>query len=281
VFHEAEEPWLLGLERWHPPWDSHGSAGFRVAHFAGFLPHYQYRVRARRRRRPKRGPRRPHGRTAARARARARVVERVLGRRGGGVAACMHAACVSCFSHFFDCVCSFRAAARRARLFLSLSQLPLKYQERVVLLRGAGGELSALGAPGVRWHHTPGHAPSHVVYAHAPSRTLLAGDLADVLLSPQLPELPDGRPVVPGALMLYTLTAFAGADAAAAAASLCRVAYDERTFSYDRVRPYHDATKEGLTRAQLQPLAEEAAHCGGTWPGAADADAAAAAEVAA
>jgi hypothetical protein len=105
-----------------------------------------------------------------------------------------------------------------------------------------------------------------VVYAHAPSATLLAGDLADVLRDPQLPTLPDGRPVVPGAVMLYTLTAFAGADAALAAASLCRVAYDE-SIVYDRVRPYHDVTKEGLTRAQLQPLAEEAARCGGTWPG--------------
>ena len=130
-------------------------------------------------------------------------------------------------------------------------------------LRGSGGDLSALGVPGVTWEHTPGHAPGHVVYLHSPSGTLLAGDLADVLRDPPgTAALPDGRPVLPGQTALYTWTIMADSDAALAATSLCRVAHDSATFPYAIVKPYHDATKAGLTRAQLQPLAEAAAHCG-------------------
>jgi hypothetical protein len=77
--------------------------------------------------------------------------------------------------------------------------------------------------------------------------------------------LPDGRRLVAGQPTLLTLTVFHGSDAAVAAASLCRVAYDER-IAFDTLRPYHDATKRGLTRAQLRPLAEAAAHCGGVAP---------------
>ena len=101
--------------------------------------------------------------------------------------------------------------------------------------------------------------------AHAPSRTLLAGDLADFLLNPPgVDTLPDGRALVKGQPAMYTLTIFAGADAEAARRSLCRVAYDTR-LSYDAVRFAHDATKAPHTRAQLQPLAEAAARCGGKF----------------
>ena len=136
---------------------------------------------------------------------------------------------------------------------------------RGVALSGASGELSKLGAAGVSWHHLPGHAPSHVAYAHAPSRTLLAGDLADFLLDPPgVAALSDGRALVRGQPAMYTLTIFAGADAAAARRSLCRVAYDTR-IAYDAVRFAHDATKAPHTRAELQPLAEAAAGCGGKF----------------
>ena len=141
--------------------------------------------------------------------------------------------------------------------------------ERAVLLRGASGDLAALGVPGVTWHHLPGHAPSHVVYAHAPSRSLLAGDIADVLLDAAGGTLlPDGRRLQAGGPAMYTLTVMAGADAAQARASLCRLAYD-RSIVFDVARPYHDATKRGLTRAQLAPLVEAAAQCGGVAPAAA------------
>jgi len=136
---------------------------------------------------------------------------------------------------------------------------------RGVALSGAGGSLASLGVPGVTWQHLPGHAPSHVAYAHAKSRTLLAGDLADFLLDPPgVKTLPDGRPIVKGQPAMYTLTIFAGADAALARRSLCRVAYDSRV-SYDAVRFAHDATKSAHTRAELQPLAEAAAQCGGKF----------------
>lgn len=136
---------------------------------------------------------------------------------------------------------------------------------RGVALRGSSGELSALGAPGLKWHHLPGHAPSHVAYVHGPSRTLLAGDLADFLLDPPGVEaLPDGRVLLRGQPAMYTLTIFAGADALQARRSLCRVAYD-KGIAYERVRFAHDATKSAHSRAELQPLAEAAAQCNGKF----------------
>ena len=148
---------------------------------------------------------------------------------------------------------------------LSVRQMPAG--AHAVVLRGASGSLAALGAPGVTWHHTPGHAPSHVVYAHAASQSLLAGDIADLLLDPPggVSALPDGRPIIPGQLAAFTMTAMHRASGAQAAASLCRVAYDA-AIPYDTARPYHDATKRGVSRAQLQLLAEAAAHCGGKAP---------------
>lgn len=144
--------------------------------------------------------------------------------------------------------------------------MQLEDRSRAVLLRGASGDLSELGAPGITWYHTPGHAPSHVVYAHAPSRSLLAGDIADVLVDAEGgTTLPDGRVLKPGAPALFTLTVFAGASEAEARRSLCRLAYDA-SIPFDVARPYHDATKRGFTRAQLAPLVEEAARCGGSVP---------------
>ena len=134
--------------------------------------------------------------------------------------------------------------------------------ERTVLLHGWEGELASVGAPGVRWFHLPGHAPSHVVYLLESSRIMLAGDIADVLLAP-LPggvkTLPDGRELQDGKLYLFTMTGLADADAALAARSLCRLAFELEGF--DTVLPYHDATKAGLTREALQALVREAVSC--------------------
>ena len=145
--------------------------------------------------------------------------------------------------------------------FLPRTQYALPASAARKALSGPTGNLAALGAPQITWHHLPGHAPSMVGYVHAPSRTLLAGDVADFLLDPPgVTVLPDKRPVVPGQPALYTLTIFAGADVTRAKRSLCRVAYDG-SIEYDTVRFAHDATKSAHTRAELQPLAEAAARC--------------------
>ena len=89
------------------------------------------------------------------------------------------------------------------------------------------------------------------------------GDLADLVQDPPgVAALPDGRALAPGQPALYTLTVMDGANATVARASLCRVAYDTR-MAWTTIRLYHDATKQGLTRAAFQKLAEAAAHCNG------------------
>ena len=133
--------------------------------------------------------------------------------------------------------------------------------DRVALLRGASGDLAVHGAPEIHWAHTPGHAPSHVVWLHAPSRTLLGGDIADFLLAP-LPvvrTLPDGRAMQEGRVYGYTMTGMHAANAVEAAASLCWMAF--KLEGYDVVRPAHDSTKRGFSRAEVQALARDAAGC--------------------
>jgi glyoxylase-like metal-dependent hydrolase (beta-lactamase superfamily II) len=135
-------------------------------------------------------------------------------------------------------------------------------KERTVLLQGAKGELSSLGAQGVHWFHLPGHAPGHVVYLLEKSKVLLAGDIADLLLAP-LPggvtALPDGRALQDGQLYLFTMTGMDAADGALAGRSLCRLAFELQ--GWDRVLPYHDATKAGLDRETIQRLVLEAVTC--------------------
>jgi len=131
-----------------------------------------------------------------------------------------------------------------------------------VVLAGKGGDLTKHGVPGVTWTHLPGHSPSHIVYTLS-SGIVLGGDIADVLLDPPgVKALPDGRPIVPGKVALFTLTVMADADATVAAASLCRLAND-KSLSWQRILPYHDATKAGFTRAQFRTLVEESGACRG------------------
>jgi glyoxylase-like metal-dependent hydrolase (beta-lactamase superfamily II) len=133
--------------------------------------------------------------------------------------------------------------------------------DRVTLLSGSAGKLSGIGAPGLSWHHLPGHSPSHVVYIHKRSGQVLAGDIADVLLAPlpgSVKVLPDGRVLEKGKLYLFTMTALDGADAGLAAASLCRLAFELP--GWTRAVPYHDATKSGLDKRKLQQLVREAGH---------------------
>lgn len=135
--------------------------------------------------------------------------------------------------------------------------LPARY---AVPLKGAAGDLTKLGVPGVAWLHLPGHSPSHVVW-NINSSIILGGDIADVLLDPPgVTALPDGRPIVPGKVALYTLTVMADADAAVAAASLCRLAHDT-SLKWHRILPYHDATKTGFSRAQFKQLVQETTAC--------------------
>ena len=149
----------------------------------------------------------------------------------------------------------------------ALGMLP-RYQnvvpaDRTIALKGSSGSLDVHGLKGLSWHHTPGHAPSHVIYIHASTGIALGGDLADLVQDPPgVAALPDGRALAPGQPALYTLTVMDGANATVARASLCRVAYDTR-MAWTTIRLYHDATKQGLTRAAFQKLAEAAAHCNG------------------
>ena len=135
--------------------------------------------------------------------------------------------------------------------------------DRTIPLTGASGALDAHGLKGVTWHHTPGHAPSHVIYIQASTGIALGGDLADLMLDPPgVAALPDGRALTAGEPVLFTLTVMDGANASVAKASLCRVAYDTR-LAWKTIRLYHDATKQGLTRPAFQKLAEQAAKCKG------------------
>lgn len=150
--------------------------------------------------------------------------------------------------------------------FMPPKQYRLPASKPVAQLAGGGGSLAHLGAADVSWMHLPGHAPSHIVWLHSPSRTAIGGDIADLLVDPPgVTALPDGRALVPGQPALYTMTGLAGADALLAKQSLCRLAYDT-SIPFDRLLLFHDATKAGLTRKELQPLAEAAAGCGGKAP---------------
>ena len=150
--------------------------------------------------------------------------------------------------------------------FMPAFQYRLPPSQAVAKLSGAAGSLAHLGAPELSWVHLPGHAPSHVVWLHSPSRTAIGGDIADLLLDPPgVTHLPDGRALVKGQPALFTMTGLAGADAALAKQSLCRLAY-ETSIGFERLLLFHDATKAGLSRKELQALVEAAASCGGKAP---------------
>ena len=55
-------------------------------------------------------------------------------------------------------------------------------ESRTVLLKGREGTLVHLGLSDVKWYHTPGHSPGHIVFLHTPSGSLLGGDITDVVV---------------------------------------------------------------------------------------------------
>ena len=138
--------------------------------------------------------------------------------------------------------------------------------DRAVLLTGTSGAVP--GVPALTWHHTPGHAPSHIVMSIPALKLLLGGDVADVISDPARDvPLPDGRVLRKGVPGAYTLAYLRGADRAAADASLCRVAHDVEGVPYDLILPYHNALRRPIPRAEFARLADGAAGGCPEWTG--------------